>query len=132
MMIKKLLSNERMKEMLRFAVAGGLGFLIDYGTMILLKEIIGLHYLIATGAGFAVSVIFNYILCVKWVFTGARDSGFKVRALFLLTSLIGLLLNQLIMWGLVDGLGVFYAVAKIITTAIVMVYNYFAKRWTLL
>lgn len=130
-MLKKLLANERIKEILRFGLTGGLCFLLDYGTMLLCKEVFGLHYLVATGAGFVVSVIVNYILCIKWVFSGAKEGGFKVQALFLLTSLIGLGLNQLIMWGLVDGLHIFYAIAKIITTAIVMVYNYFTKRWTL-
>ncbi len=57
-----------MQQIIRFAFVGGGAFVIDYGVMIFLTEVGGLNYLISSAISFTVSVIFNYIMSVKWVF----------------------------------------------------------------
>ena len=54
--------------------------------------------LIATPIAFLISVILNYLLCVVWVFRGAKNQGAGAKAGFLITSLIGLGLNELLMF----------------------------------
>ena len=120
--------NGRGAEMLRFAIAGGLGFLIDYGLMVALTELVGMHYLVATAIGFTVSVIANYLLCAYWVFRGANTGNKGVKAGFLLTSVIGLGLNELIMFLLVDAAHWNYMLAKLLAVVLVMVWNYITKR----
>ena len=117
-------------EMLRFAINGGICFLIDWGLMVGLKELLGISVLWASAISFTVSVFVNYVICVKWVFHGAKNSGFTTTFLFLATSLVGLGINQLMMWAL-DGLGIDYRIAKVFATLVVMVWNYFTKRWSL-
>lgn len=123
--------SPRVKELLRFAITGGVCFLIDYGVMVLLKEVFHLHYLLAAGAGFTVSVIANYIICVKWVFDGAKQSGAQTKALFLITSLVGLGLTEVFMLAMVSWLALHYMLAKVLTTLLVMVWNYITKKWAL-
>lgn len=53
-----------MRQIIRFAFVGGSAFVIDYGVMIFLTELIGINYLISSGISFSVSVIYNYILSV--------------------------------------------------------------------
>ena len=62
-----------MRQIIRFAFVGGSAFVIDYGVMIFLTEMIGINYLISSGISFSVSVIYNYILSVHWVFDVAED-----------------------------------------------------------
>ncbi len=62
-----------MRQIIRFAFVGGSAFVIDYGVMIFLTELIGINYLISSGISFSVSVIYNYILSVHWVFDVAED-----------------------------------------------------------
>ena len=116
-------------QIVKFGVVGGSAFLIDYGVMIALTELVGIHYLISSGISFAVSVIYNYVLSVRWVFEvdKAKDKR-KEFILFTALSIIGLGLNQVLMWGFVAGLHVFYMLAKIIVTAIVMVYNFVTRK----
>ena len=57
----------------------------------------------------------------------AKDKR-KEFMLFTALSIIGLGLNQVLMWGFVDGLHVFYMLAKIVVTAIVMVYNFVTRK----
>ena len=130
-------------EILKFALTGGVCFLIELGVLILLRDGAGLDTMIATPIAFLVSVAVNYLICVKWVFPGAADSG-RAKAGFLISSLIGLGLNWVLMylfrvtlgedqvWLTLFGFRVTgYMVNKTIATLLVMVFNYFAKRWIL-
>ena len=113
------------QQITRFAVVGGSAFLIDYGIMILLTELCGINYLISSAISFTVSVIYNYLLSVHWVFNVTEDRSQKQDfAVFIVLSVIGLGINQLIMWVCVDKLQIFYMISKIGATAIVMVYNF--------
>lgn len=125
--IRTFIKGDRFAEIFRFCITGGVSFLVDYGILILLKEFFDINYLIASGISFTVSVIVNYFMCVLWVFDAKGTDG-KSVAIFIGSSVIGLILNQILMWILVDLLGVFYMIAKIITTLLVMFWNYVAKR----
>ena len=133
--------KENLLEVLRFALAGGVCFLIELGVFTGLHAGLGLDTLIATPIAFLVSVIVNYLLCVRWVFHGAAEQGGGAKAGFLITSLIGLLLNEGLMLLLrvifgeeqvlftLFGFGVTMAmVNKCIATLLVMVWNYFTKK----
>ena len=133
--------DSRLAEVVRFAAAGVLSFALELGTLILLRDGCGLDTLAATPLAFLLGVTLNYVLCVRWVFTGTKEQRNSAKAAFAITSLIGLGLNELLMllfrhiFG-EDGvvLTVFsftvtmYMVNKILATMIVMVWNYFSKR----
>lgn len=117
------------KQIIRFAAVGGSAFLIDYSIMILLTEFLGINYLISNAISFTVSVIYNYLLSVHWVFdvNGGRSQT-QDFLVFIILSVIGLGINQLIMWLCVDKLGIFYMISKIGATGIVMVYNFVTRK----
>lgn len=122
------MNKERLQEIFRFCLVGGASFLVDYGLLFACTEWLHLYYLYSSAISFTVSVIFNYWLCVCYVFAGARQQTTKQAALFIGSSIIGLGLNQLCMWGFVDQLGMYYMLAKIFATGIVMAWNYVMKR----
>ena len=118
-----------MRQIIRFAFVGGSAFVIDYGVMIFLTEMIGINYLISSGISFSVSVIYNDILSVHWVFDVAEDRSKRAEfVIFIILSVIGLGINQLVMWIAVDIFRMFYMIAKIGATAIVMVYNFITRK----
>ena len=136
--------NNRMKEIVKFVFTGGVCFLIEYAALIVLKEWLHLPVVAATPIAFLISVVFNYLLCVKWVFDGAAEGNRKAQIGFIITSLMGLALNWLIMWALTAIFGEdtvllslfgievkVYMLNKVIATGLVMVWNYFTKRWLL-
>ena len=57
-----------MKQIAKFLVVGGTAFLIDYGVMLALVEGLGIHYMISNILSFSLSVLYNYVLSVYWVF----------------------------------------------------------------
>ena len=136
--------TDRLKEIIKFAFTGGVCFVIEYATLVLLKEWLHIPVVAATPIAFIVSVIFNYLLCVKWVFSGTKESSKKAQLGFLITSVMGLLLNWLIMWALTALFGEdallfalfgmeikVYMLNKVIATGPVMMWNYFTKRYVL-
>ena len=131
----------RAAEVIRFALTGGICFAVELAVLILLKGGLGIDTLIATPIAFLVSVILNYLLCVAWVFKGAENRGTGAKAGFLITSLIGLGLNELLMIIFRLALGEdaviltlggktvkMYVLNKCLATLIVMIWNYFSKR----
>lgn len=136
--------NNRLKEILRFILTGGVCTLIEYAALYLLKEWMHWRVSFATPVAFLISVVFNYILCVRWVFPGAKEGSRKAQLGFLITSGIGFFLNWALMLALTSLFGEdavllnllgfeikVYMVNKVIATVLVMVWNYFTKRWVL-
>ena len=117
-----------MLEIVRFCFVGGVSFLMDYGLLFVLTEFVGLYYLYSSAISFSVTVVFNYWLCVIYVFKGAKKQTTRQAIIFFGTGVIGLGLNQLCMWFFVDVVKVHYMLAKIFATAIVTIWNYVTKR----
>ena len=127
-MIEKIKNNKLLMQILKFGVVGGTAFLIDYGIFTILSQLLNIHYLIASIISFSISVIYNYILSIKWVFDVSKKQTTKEFIIFVILSVIGLGLNSLIMYISVDLMQIHEMISKIIATAIVMVYNFITRK----
>lgn len=116
------------KQILKFGAVGGLAFVIDYALLYILTEFLGVHYLASSAISFSVSVIFNYIMSIKWVFDVDRQRGVREFAIFAALSIVGLLLNLAIMYVMADMAKIYYMVSKLFSTAVVMVYNFVTRK----
>lgn len=115
-------------QIIKFGIVGGLAFLIDYSLLYVLTEFCNIHYLISSTISFTVSLIFNYILSIKWVFDVNKKQTPKEIIVFTVLSVIGLLINQLVMYLMVDIFKIYYMLTKIVATAIVMVWNFITRK----
>lgn len=113
----------------KFGVAGFFSFLIDYGLLIYLTEATNLEYFASSAISYTVSVLFNYILSLKFVFdVRNRRNRLWELMIFLILGAVGLGLTQMIMWVCVERLQLFYALAKIVSTLIVSTYNFISRK----
>ncbi len=118
-----------MMQILKFGVVGGTAFVIDYGVLIFCKEFLHFNTIISTFLGFTISVIYNYIASVKWVFDVNKENSKKKNfILFIVFSIIGLILTEVIMFTGADLLKFEYKLVKIFATAIVMVFNFVTRK----
>lgn len=129
-------------QIMKFGIVGALAFVIDYGVYTLLANVVQIDYLVANIFGFILSLIFNYFMSMKFVFERKEDADKKKEFItFAILSVIGLGLNELIIYGCVDGiylnsmalqeqfgLGLAKQAGKIIATGIVMVYNFISRK----
>ena len=116
------------EQLMKFGVVGVIASLIDFGILYVLTEYLGINYLVSSTISFLASVIFNYILSVKWVFVTAKTNKTKELLLFTILSAVGLVINNLLMWVFVEKAGVYYMLAKVIATVVVMLYNFISRK----
>ena len=121
-------------QIMRFAVVGGIAFVIDFGLLLFLTEYVGLNYLLSATISFIVSVIVNYLLSIAWVFTAAKGQPkSKTKSaiqiiLFFILSTCGLFINNGIIWFSVEILSISYIIGKLVATFVVMVFNFITRK----
>lgn len=122
--MKKLLA-----QFMKFGIVGVIAFVIDYGFMVLLTEVFSVPYLISTTVSFIISVIFNYFASMRFVFKRKDDmSRRREFIIFVVLSIIGLIINDVFMWLMVDFLYIDYRLSKIVVTFIVAVWNFVTRK----
>lgn len=122
--MKKLLA-----QFMKFGIVGVIAFVIDYGFMVLLTEVFNVSYLISTTVSFIISVVFNYFASMRFVFKRKDDmSRRREFIIFIVLSVIGLAINDVFMWLMVDFLYIDYRISKIVVTFIVAVWNFVTRK----
>lgn len=113
----------------RFAVVGVLSFAVDYGLFLVLHEVVGVQYLLASTTSFTISLVLNYVLTLRYVFEAREGRNVaKEFTLYIGLNIVALGLNQAILYLTVDGLAMAPALGKIIATAVVMIYNFISRK----
>ncbi len=116
-------------QLLRYLLAGGLAFAVDFSCLYGLTEWLGMHYLQSAAVAFLVGMAVNYALSIAWVFDQRTLGDARLEfALFAVVGVVGLGLNEIVIWGLSDGLGVAYLAAKLVSTSIVLGWNFSARK----
>lgn len=124
--------KQLLNQIIKFGIVGALSFIVDYLILYILVEYFGVYYLLSSAISFILSVGFNYICSIKFVFKKRKNiSRIKEFIVFIILSTIGLLINQLIMWEMVEILNIYYMLSKIVATAIVMIWNFVSRKFFL-
>ena len=114
---------------MKFGVVGVIAFFIDYGLLAFCTEVLHVNYLVSATIGFTVAVVFNYVASMRYVFTHKEDmSRRREFVIFVVLSIIGLLLNNALMWAGVELIGIHYLVVKLFATAVVAVWNFVSRK----
>jgi len=120
--------NSTHAQMFRYAFVAGFGLVVDFGTVVFTKQVLGFHYLIAACAGFLLGLIVTYYLSNLMVFGAPKGDKRKLFIIFALIGLVGLGILNLLMWALTGGLGLNYIISKALATIVVFAWNFFARK----
>ncbi len=119
-------------QLIRYGFVGGVAFVADYASLYILTEWLGVQYLVSAAIAFIIGLTFNYILSNLIVFTTHRlNNRWLEFSIFAIIGVIGLGLNELIMYCACEMIGLHYMIAKLISTALVFFWNFFARKLTL-
>jgi putative flippase GtrA len=131
-LVRRLLrdkSDSLIVQLFRYTFVGGIAFLVDIGSLAALTELIGVHYLVSAALAFVAGLTTNYVLCLIWVFPRRNlKSRFAEFMIFAVIGVVGLGLNELIMWVLTDLAGLHYLGSKLASTVIVYLWNFAARK----
>jgi len=121
-------------EFCRYILVGGSAFLIDFGLFHLFDTHIfaGKYLYLSVFIGYFVGLIYNFLLSCKYVFENGfdkiKDKEIKSFIVFTIIGLIGLVLTELFMHLFVKICHFDSDISRIITSAIVLFWNYIARK----
>jgi len=119
-------------KIFRYFVVGGVAATVDIGFFFLFAKVAGFNYLAVAPVGFILATWVNYQLSVRHVFrSGVRFTRGREIVLVYVISTVGLLINQAILYGLVDLVGADLMLSKLTATATVFLWNYSARNYYL-
>ena len=116
-------------QIMKFGVVGVIAFFIDFGVMVFLTEVFGMNPVASATISFTVSVVFNYLASMRYVFQH-REGMSRTRefVIFVVLSVIGLAINDALMWVGTEWASFDYRLVKIFATAVVMVWNFVTRK----
>lgn len=133
--LKKLnikLSNDKynlLVQIFKFFIVGVIATIIDFIIYYICYNKFEIDPLIANIISFSISVIYNYIASVKWVFATDKNKNKKVLFIeFISLSILGLLLTELLLFIFINLLSFNKMISKIIATIITMVFNFVTRK----
>jgi putative flippase GtrA len=116
-------------EFTKFVFVGGISAIIEFSLLILFVEKLAIDYLFGNVFAFALTNIVTYILTKRFVFNGTQSANKAQEAgLFFLCLLGGLVVNQIVLWAVVEFTSIDYRIAKVIAIAITVIWNFFTRK----
>ena len=119
---KKLLN-----QIIKFIISGGIATIIDWVIYYLLYNYLKINPLVANIISFTISLLYNYLASIKWVFK-IKNSNKKKFIYFIIFSLIGLLISEIILFVMINKLYINKMFSKIISSLIIVVYNFITRK----
>jgi len=134
--ILALISNREAQRFLKFLVVGGIGFVVDTGTLSLLVLVFHFDPVLAKAIAFALAVLNNFVLNRLWTYPEARSKSVLTQvSLFVAVSCVGLGI-ALLVFNFVHGLTVRHVsevislyTAQAASVGVALFWNYAANRF---
>jgi putative flippase GtrA len=116
-------------QFLKYFLVGGFAALANLGFFNLFTNRLGWHYQISGAVAFIIATIINYILSILFVFqSGARFRRRHEISLVFLVSLIGLAVNQAVLFVAVSRFNLMPLLSQAISIGVVFFWNYLARK----
>ncbi|NVJ45503.1 MAG: GtrA family protein [Cytophagia bacterium] len=119
--------SELIFKFIRFCVVGFSGMLIDYSLTYLGKEKLKINKYVANGFGFICAATTNFFFNKFWTFEDSNPDQLIQYSKYLSIALVGLGINTLVIYLLVNKKDMNFYLAKLIAIAVAIVWNFTAN-----
>ena len=121
------LSTSFILKFLKFSAVGLSGLFIDYAFTYIFKEIFKVQKYVSNSIGFTIAASSNYLFNRIWTFESKNPDIAVEYTEFIVISLIGLGLNNLIIWLIVSKFKINFYLAKFFAIIVVTLWNFLAN-----
>ncbi len=111
-------------KLLKFSVVGLSGMVIDFGLTWLLKEKVKINAYLANSTGFIAAASSNYLWNRLWTFGSNSSEITREYFSFVLIAIIGLLINNGVIYLLTKRWKMNFYLAKLFAIAVVTLWNF--------
>ena len=116
-------------QFFRYIFVGGTSFVVDFSLFFFFSDFCGIYYLISGVLSYVLSIFVNYLLSTYWVFDQNKvENKILEFNLVMVISIIGLGFTEILLWLFTDICGIYYLLSKMIAAAIVLFWNFTARR----
>ncbi len=119
--------KSNIKDFLLYLVVGGIATVTEWVLFFIMDKCY-IHYAIATAIAYILSTFVNWLVGRLLVFKDNHSSFLKEILSIYVASIVGLLLNLIIMWLAIDVININEMISKISATAIVFFYNFIVRK----
>lgn len=117
-------------KIVRYFFVGGAAAALDISIFFVFAKLAGFNYLVVGCVGFVLATMLNYALSVRHVFqSGIRFSRRNEVLLVFAVSIVGLAVNQIVLFALVSRFGVELMLSKVAATLTVFLWNFSARNY---
>ncbi|MDR1514729.1 MAG: GtrA family protein [Synergistaceae bacterium] len=117
-------------QFFRYCVLGGVTFCLDAAFVYLITES-GVNYLYSSGISFAIVLFVHLGISKKVIFTKCKMPLHAELFCYSGIAVIGLILTELFMYLFTGIFGIYYLFSKVITTFVVLIWNFTARKFWL-
>ncbi len=120
-----VVDSDLFTKFLRFGLVGLSGVVVDFGITWICKERLRLHKYLANSLGFCTATVSNYLLNKYWTFHAVGQQGMLFEfSKFAGFALVGLVINNLVLFLLHGKMKLNFYLSKLIAIAIVSIWNF--------
>lgn len=115
-------------RIVKYFFVGGAAAVVDIGLFSIFASYLGWPWIPVSIVTFILATLANYFLSIQFVFeSGARHKKHvEVFGVFVVSSL-ALLVNQIVLYFLIEILGWHLVISKIVASSVVFFWNYFGR-----
>lgn len=111
-----------------YVICAGIATGVDIGILYVLTEYLGLWYLYSAALSYLAGMVTNFTLNKKYNFRNRNEQVFRQFGIFAAVALLGLALNQVILYSLVSIGGLWYIHGKIVTVLLVLLWSFYGHK----
>jgi len=130
LIINKIMSKFKNK-FFKYCVVGSFGTFVDLFFIYIFVDVFYLPVILSASISFVLAATSNFVFNNVWTFEKNNETVKAKYAKFMTVSIIGLMFTVILMYILNTLLSVWYLLAKVITSILVLIWNFYANsKWT--
>ena len=124
-----IVSKAFLFKFIKFCIVGFSGVFVDFGVTYFFKEVVKIQKYVANSIGFTTAATTNYFLNRLWTFESKNPQIVLEFTRFFFIALIGLGINNLIIYILNGKFKINFYVSKLVATVIVTLWNFLINAY---
>jgi putative flippase GtrA len=127
-MSKYNFKNPLVQQIISFLFVGGICYIVGIFLLLLFVELAHIEINLANLIASFITIFVCYLLNAKFVFKSGRYSQKKEVIAFFTFSVLGLILNVVLMYLMTTYLPIWYVISKTLITAFIAVFNFIVRK----
>ena len=121
--------SKQLKDLFLYLIVGGLATIVEWAAFWVFSTPLHIQYLVATAMAFVLSTFANWVFGRLLVFKdpGGQSLARELVSIYL-ASVVGLILNLIIMYIMVHFLSIHEMISKMTATVLVFAYNFLIRK----